>query len=211
MRLAIFASGDGSNFQALADACSSGDLPAHIALCVSNNSRARALERARSLNIPTAVLSPTEFADEDDYSEQLLDELYAKEVDFVALAGYLKKIPRRVVHAYRGRMVNIHPALLPAFGGEGLYGIRVHRAVLNYGARWTGATVHLVDDEYDTGPIVLQMPAPVYPDDTPERLAERVLEIEHRIYPQALRLFAQRRVQVEDRRVHILTAATAAA
>nr|WP_243665078.1 phosphoribosylglycinamide formyltransferase [Rhodothermus marinus] len=121
----------------------------------------------------------------------MLEVLRAHDVELVALAGYLKKIPDNVVAAYRNRILNIHPSLLPAFGGPGMYGRRVHEAVLNYGVRWTGATVHLVDEEYDHGPIVLQEPVPVLPDDTPETLAARVLEVEHRLYPEALRLFAE--------------------
>jgi phosphoribosylglycinamide formyltransferase-1 len=122
----------------------------------------------------------------------------------VALAGYLKKIPSDIVRRYHHRMVNIHPALLPSFGGKGMYGRRVHEAVLESGVRWTGVTVHLVDEEYDTGPIILQEPVPVYPGDSVEELAARVLEIEHQLYPRALNLVAETRVRVEGRKVHII-------
>ncbi len=203
MKLAVFASGSGSNFQSILDARDAGRLPVDIVLCLSDNPGAGALERARLQAVPTVVLSPKAFDTEADYFPALLDVLRKHEVDFIALAGYMKHIPAEVVRAYRGRLLNIHPALLPAFGGKGMYGIRVHRAVLEYGCRWTGATVHLVDESYDTGPVVLQEPVPVEPGDTPERLAARVLVTEHRLYPEALRLFALGRVRVEGRRVSI--------
>jgi phosphoribosylglycinamide formyltransferase-1 len=133
----------------------------------------------------------------------MLDVLDRYDVTFVALAGYMLKIPSNVVEAYRGRMTNVHPALLPAFGGKGMYGMHVHEAVLDYGVHWSGATVHLVDEEYDHGPIVLQEPVPVYADDTPQTLADRVKAVEHKLYPEALRLFAQGRIQFDGRTVRI--------
>lgn len=202
-RLAVFVSGGGTNFQALLDAAARGDLSCGIGLCVSSGPAAGALERARRAGVASVVVDPAAYADEDAFAKALLDALDAHGVDFVALAGYMKKIPADVVRAFHGRMLNIHPALLPAFGGRGMYGRRVHEAVLAYGARWSGATVHLVDEEYDTGPIVLQEPVPVLPDDTPETLAARVLEAEHRIYPEAVRLFAEGRLTVEGRLVRI--------
>lgn len=196
-RIAVFASGGGSNFQAITDVCADGSIPARVALCVTTRPDAGVVERARTVAVPVHVLTGDESADD------LIDLLRQHGVDLVALAGYMRKIPAPVVAAFRNRMLNIHPALLPAFGGKGLYGMRVHRAVLEYGVRWTGATVHFVDEEYDTGPIVLQDVVPVEPDDTPESLAARVLEIEHRIYPRAIRLFAEGRLRVEGRRVQI--------
>lgn len=208
MKLAVFASGGGSNFQAILDAVDQGDLPADVVLCISDNDRAGALERAHRHDVPTAVLVPASYSSNEAYTADLLAVLSEHNVSFIALAGYLKKIPSRVVQTFHHRMLNIHPALLPAFGGKGLYGMRVHRAVLEYGVRWTGATVHLVEQEYDTGPVVLQTPVPVYPDDTAEELAERVLEVEHRIYPEALRLFAEGRVHIDGRTVRIRDART---
>lgn len=181
------------------DAIDDGTLAAEPVLCVSDRSGAGALDRARQHDVPTAVLDPSA----TDHEATLLDVLDAHDADFIALAGYLRKIPSGVVDRFRQRMTNIHPALLPAFGGRGMYGMNVHRAVIDYGARWSGATVHLVDETYDTGPIVLQEPVPVYPDDTPETLAERVLAVEHRLYPEALRLFAEGRVHCEGRTVFI--------
>jgi phosphoribosylglycinamide formyltransferase-1 len=145
------------------------------------------------------------FASEDAYLAVLQDVLKAEDVNFIALAGYLKKIPLDLVSEYRGRMLNIHPSLLPAFGGPGMYGIKIHQAVLQRGARWTGVTIHFVDEEYDTGPIMLQKPVPVFATDTAEELAKRVLAVEHRIYPEALRLISEGRVTIEDRKVTIDT------
>ncbi|QXD15517.1 phosphoribosylglycinamide formyltransferase [Rhodocaloribacter litoris] len=203
IRLAVFASGGGSNFEAIAGAVARGALPLDLALCLSNRPDAGVLERAVHHGVPTAVLSPSDHPNPDTYVQALLDVLAAHRVNFIALAGYMRLVPAPVVQAFRHRILNIHPALLPAFGGKGMYGRRVHEAVLAYGVRWTGATVHLVDEQYDTGPIVLQEPVPVRQDDTPETLAARVLQVEHRLYPLALKLFAEGRVSVEGRRVLI--------
>jgi phosphoribosylglycinamide formyltransferase-1 len=203
MRLAVFASGGGTNFQAILDAVDRGTLPAEPVCCVSNVPDAGALERAERAGVPTAVVPPGDYDDPAAFGDALLDVLSAHDVTFVALAGYMIKVPANVVEAYRGRMTNVHPALLPAFGGQGMYGMHVHQAVIEYGAHWSGATVHLVDEEYDQGPIVLQEPVPVYPDDTPQALADRIKTVEHRLYPDALRLFAEGRVDVQGRTVRI--------
>ncbi|MFB6232055.1 MAG: phosphoribosylglycinamide formyltransferase [Salinibacter sp.] len=203
MRLAVFASGGGTNFQAILDAIDTGDLPAEVMCCVSDTPNAGALERADRHDIPTEVIRPSSFDSPASFGQALLDPLATYDATFVALAGYMQKIPPNVVDEYRGRMTNVHPALLPAFGGKGMYGMHVHRAVLDYGVHWTGATIHLVDEEYDHGPVVLQEPVPVYAEDTPEELAARVREVEHRIYPEALRLFADDRIRREGRSVRI--------
>ena len=153
--------------------------------------------------VPTAVVEPTAHDTPEAFGRALLDVLSTHDVTFVALAGYMIKVPPNVVEAYRGRMTNVHPALLPAFGGKGMYGMNVHEAVLDYGVHWSGVTVHLVDEEYDHGPVVLQEPVPVYEDDTPDTLAERVKSVEHRLYPYALRLFAENRIQVDGRSVRL--------
>jgi len=204
MRLTVFASGGGSNFQRIVDAIERGDLDADPVGLISNHDEAGAIDRARSHGIPTHVLDPDAFDQASDFSSALLDILRSQDTTFVALAGYMRKIPDPVVDAFRGRMVNIHPALLPAFGGRGMYGMNVHRAVIEYGAHWSGATVHLVDEEYDHGPIVVQEPVPVYPDDTASDLADRVLAVEHRLYPAALQLFATGRIRQNGRRISIV-------
>lgn len=206
MRLAVFASGGGTNFQSILDSIEAGELPAEMVCCVSNTPDAGALERAANHDVPTEVIEPSDFNEPEPFGEALLDVLTGYEVSFVALAGYMLKIPENVVEAYKDCMTNIHPALLPAFGGQGMYGMHVHRAVLEYGVHWTGATVHLVDEEYDHGPIVLQEPVPVYADDTPDDLASRVRKVEHELYPEALRLFAQDRIRKEGRTVRIESA-----
>ena len=170
---------------------------------ISNRSNAGALERATKRHIPTAVLKPGSFDNEDAYVAAL-DKLFAQhDINFVVLAGYLKKIPLQLVRTFEGRMLNIHPSLLPAFGGPGMYGSKIHQAALARGVRWTGVTVHFVDEAYDTGPIMLQRTVPVYPNDTVETLASRVLAVEHQIFPEALRLIAEGRVSVNGRQVSI--------
>jgi len=176
MRVAVAISGRGSNLAALIAALPAGS-PAEIGLVLSNRAAAGGLEIARASGVPTLVL-----ADPGDASAWI-DALAAHRIDLVVLAGYLKLVPPRVVDRYRGRILNIHPALLPAFGGPGMYGHRVHEAVLAAGATVSGATVHLVDEVYDRGPILAQARVAVQPGDTPERLAARVLEAEHLLLP----------------------------
>jgi len=176
MRVAVAISGRGSNLAALIAALPAGS-PAEIGLVLSNRAAAEGLAVARANGIRVLVL-----ADPGDASAWI-DALAAHRIDLVVLAGYLKLVPPPVVDRYRGRMLNIHPALLPAFGGPGMYGHRVHEAVLAAGATVSGATVHLVDEVYDRGPILAQARVAVQPDDTPERLAQRVLEAEHRLLP----------------------------
>ena len=199
MRLALFASGGGSNVAAILDAVAAGTLRAEPALLVTDRDSAGVLERDETRGIPAAVVRPGD--DPAVFARSLLDVLARHEVDAVALAGYLRKIPDPVVWAYRHRILNVHPSLLPAFGGPGWYGRRVHQGVLDYGCRVTGATVHLVDSDYDTGPIVLQEAVPVEPGDTPETLAARVLGAEHRLFPRALALLADGQLHVDGRRV----------
>jgi phosphoribosylglycinamide formyltransferase-1 len=176
MRVAVFASGGGTNLQALLDACR-GNAPARVVLVASNRADAGALERARKARVATHVI-------EDPANGLAMTAILREhEVDLVVLAGYLKLVPGDVVNEFEGRMINIHPALLPAFGGSGMYGMRVHRAVLASGATLSGATVHLVSAEYDRGPIVAQWPVPVAAGDTEEDLQKRVLEVEHQLLP----------------------------
>ncbi len=182
VRVAVLVSGHGSNLQALLDACAASDCEAEIALVLSNRGDAGALERARAARVPALVID----RDGQD-AAGLLALLTRHGIRLVVLAGYLKKVPDAVVAAFRDRMLNIHPALLPAFGGPGMYGRRVHEAVLASGARLSGATVHLVDEQYDHGRIVAQWPVPVHPGDTAETLAARVLAVEHQLLPAAVR------------------------
>jgi len=207
LRLAICASGRGSNFQALLEAIRNGRLDAHVEMLISNRLDAPAMDAARHAGIPTLHLDESKSSCNDAFAHRWLTELSQRRVNFIALAGYLKRVPVGVVHAFRNRIVNIHPALLPSFGGPGMYGLRVHAAVLARGCKVSGATVHIVDEEYDTGPIVMQRGVPVLEDDSPETLAARVLVVEHEIYAEALQLFALNRVRVEKQRVFIAPAA----
>ncbi|MBX6363297.1 MAG: phosphoribosylglycinamide formyltransferase, partial [Gemmatimonadetes bacterium] len=180
LRVAVFVSGGGTNLQALLDRVDPA--AATVALVVSDRAEAGGLERARRAGVATRVI-PVAGVDEGDVARETIEVLEAAGVELVALAGYVRRVPAAVVQRWAGRMLNIHPALLPAFGGQGMYGIRVHRAVLAAGCRVSGATVHLVDEEYDRGPILAQWPVPVRPGDTPESLAARVLATEHALYP----------------------------
>lgn len=203
LKLAVFASGGGSNFQSIAEAIQAQKLDAEVALVITNNPKAGVLQRAAAFGIPAHILNPSTFETEAVYTDTLLRVLADANVEMIALAGYLKKIPQPLISAYKNKILNIHPSLLPSFGGKGMYGIRVHQAVLAHGVRWTGVTIHLVDEAYDTGAIILQEPVPVRQDDTAEILAARVLTKEHRIYPDALQLFAENRVRITGRRVQI--------
>lgn len=204
MNVALFCSGGGSNAGAVLDALAAGRMEARATLLVTDRDGIGALDRAREHAVPTAVLPPSRFADEEAFAEALLRTLRAHRVDALVLAGYLKRVPGPVVAAYRHRILNVHPSLLPAFGGPGLYGRRVHEAVLRHGCRVSGATVHLVDETYDTGPIVLQACVPVLDGDTPDTLAARVLAEEHRLLPRALALLAAGRLRVDGRRAFVL-------
>ena len=204
MNVALFCSGGGSNAAAVLAAIAAGRIAARAVLLVADRDGIGALDHAREYDIPTAVLPPREFGDEAAFADALLVVLREHDADALVLAGYLKKIPGAVVGAFRHRILNVHPSLLPAFGGAGLYGRRVHEAVLAHGCRVSGATVHLVDEAYDSGPIVLQTCVPVLPNDTPEVLAARVLTQEHRLLPEAVGLLASGRLRVDGRRVSVL-------
>ena len=185
-RIAVLASGRGSNLQAIIDHFDNlaRERIAKVVLVASNRADSPALIRAATASIDIAHF------DAGDDGSDLLGLLRKSRVDLVVLAGYMKRIPPKVTREYTGRIMNIHPALLPAFGGEGMYGARVHEAVIASGAKESGVTVHLVDDEYDRGPVVAQWRVPVEPSDTPDSLAARVLAVEHVIYPRAVEMVA---------------------
>ena len=198
LKIAVFASGRGSNFQALAEAISKKNINARIVLVVSNNSDAGALALARTLHIPALHLSQKQFPSHDAFTTSVLSTLESHHVDFVVLAGYMKKIDPSIIRRFRNRIINVHPALLPAFGGQGMYGHFVHEAVIAQRATHTGATVHIVDEEFDHGEIILQESIPVEAHDTPESLAEKVLRIEHKILPAAVEIFANKSAAIGD-------------
>ncbi|HVK38833.1 MAG TPA: phosphoribosylglycinamide formyltransferase [Candidatus Kapabacteria bacterium] len=193
VRIAVMASGRGSNFRAIDERLSSMSAPpARIVLCLSNNPSPGAFDYARERGIPAMRLSPKMFEREEDYAAALDETLERHGIELIVLAGYMRKIPARVVERFTGRILNIHPALLPEFGGEGMYGMHVHEAVIAAGARESGASVHLVDGEYDTGAVIASERIAIAPDETPASLAERVLEVEHRLYPRVVIEWAER-------------------
>lgn len=182
-RVAVLASGSGSNFQAILDRLHHApECPVEVVTLVASRPGIRAIDRAEAAGVPAVVL-PDPAQGREAGANRLAQALDEARADLVVLAGYLRLIPGEVVRAYWGRMINIHPALLPAFGGEGMYGGRVHRAVIERGARVSGVTVHFVDEVYDHGPIIAQWPVPVLENDTPETLAARVLRVEHVLLP----------------------------
>ncbi|HHV57612.1 MAG TPA: phosphoribosylglycinamide formyltransferase [Firmicutes bacterium] len=196
--LAVLASGRGTNLQAIIEAWQAGRLPVDIVGVVSDNPDAQALERARAHGLRAAVLPAAPYPDRRAYGAALVELLKSWGTDMVALAGFMRLVDPVVVRAFPNRILNIHPALLPAFPG-----LHAQRQALQYGVRVSGCTVHLVDEGMDTGPIVLQAAVPVLPDDTEETLAARILKEEHRLYPEAIRLLATGRLKVEGRRVYI--------
>lgn len=191
----------GTNFQAILDAIEHGDLHAKVALLVATGELHGAVARARQANIKTLVLPCAQTQSREEWDHRVSDALYQEGVAVVALAGYLRRVSNVLLEAFPDRILNVHPALLPAFGGQGMYGIRVHRAVLEHGCKVTGCTVHFVNEHYDMGPIVAQACVPVEDDDTPESLSMRVLAQEHRLYPQCIEWLAHDRLRVEGRRV----------
>jgi phosphoribosylglycinamide formyltransferase-1 len=185
-RVAVFISGSGSNLQALIDGTKAGILSAKIVLVVSSRRDAYGLERAAKENIDTFVFKAKKYASLGEAGQVLLGKLAEHKVDYVALAGYLKLLPAELVKAYRNRIVNIHPALLPKYGGKGMYGHFVHEAVIANGDKESGVSVHLVDEIYDHGKVLEQVRVPVMPDDSPDDLAARVLKQEHKLYARVL-------------------------
>lgn len=204
-RLAVFVSGHGrgTNLQALIDACATGEIRGEVALVIGVRQEAPAMDRARLAGARVEVIPPPRGGDPASYGASVLDVLRSEAIDIVCLAGYMRLMPNEVVVAFRERMLNVHPALLPLFGGRGMYGEHVHSAVIASGMKVSGCTVHFVDDSYDTGPIILQSVIPVLDDDTPATLAARLLPVEHETYVRAVRLVAEGRVRVVARRAII--------
>ncbi len=199
LNIAVMASGYGSNFQAILDSSVLREIGVKIVCVVTNDPSAFVIERARRAGIPVEIVSHKDFPTRESYDKELLSRLEKYEPDLVCLAGFMRILSPVFLRAYPRKVINIHPALLPAFPG-----IRIHEQVIDYGVRFTGCTVHFVDEGVDTGPIILQAVVPVDDDDTPEKLASRVHEEEYRIYPEAIRLFAQKRLKIDGRRVKIL-------
>lgn len=196
MNIAVFVSGNGTNLQAIIDAISAGKLKAKIALVVSDNKDAYALTRAKNANIETFVLSPKGFKTREDYDKEITKELQKRNVSLVVLAGFMRLLSSHFVREYKNKILNIHPALLPSF--KGTHGIK---EAFEYGAKRTGVTVHFVDEDLDHGPIILQEIVAVDENDTLDTLEEKIHKVEHKLYPEAIRLFAEGKLKVEGRRV----------
>jgi formyltetrahydrofolate-dependent phosphoribosylglycinamide formyltransferase len=204
LNIAVFASGRGTNFEAILLAIETGKIHnLSIVVVISNNPDAPVLTIAREHNIPAYHLSQKQFPSEAEFDEAVLDVFRQHGVNFIVLAGYMKKLSTNLVRQFRNRMLNIHPALLPKFGGKGMYGMHVHEAVINSGEKISGVTVHIVDEEYDHGPIVRQRTIAVDKDETPETLAMKIHGIEHQLYPEVLQLFADDKVRVDKGMVTI--------
>jgi len=199
--IGVLISGGGTNLQAVMDAIDKGSIPARINLVLSDRPNAYGLIRAQKSGIPAYCINRRDFADSTAFNQAILNRLKEYQVEYVVLAGYLSILSPELVEHYRNRIINIHPSLIPAFCGMGYYGPRVHKAVLDYGAKLTGATVHFVDEGADTGPIIFQKQVEVMPDDTVETLSQRVLKVEHELLPKAVALLVQDKIKVSGRKV----------
>lgn len=198
LRVGVLASGRGSNLQALLDACARADFPARIVVVLSDRERAQALDRARAAGVEAVWVNPKDYGDRETFDRALVQEFEARRVELACHAGFMRILSPVYMRAFAGRALNIHPSLLPAFPG-----LHAPRQAVEHGVKVSGATVHFVDEGVDTGPIVLQAGVPVLPDDTEETLAARILVEEHRLFPEAVRLFAEERLTMTGRRVTI--------
>jgi phosphoribosylglycinamide formyltransferase-1 len=198
LTLGVLASGRGSNFQSIIDSIESGFLKAGIAVLITDNPDAYAIERAKKNNIESLVLKPKDFSDKNAYYSHIADELKKRGVELVILAGFMRVVGKALIDRYRNKIMNIHPALLPSF--PGLHG---QKQAVDYGVKISGCTVHFVDEGMDTGAIIIQAAVPVYHDDTEETLSERILKQEHRIFPYAIKLYSEGMISVEGRKVMI--------
>jgi phosphoribosylglycinamide formyltransferase-1 len=196
LKLGVLVSGSGTNLQAIIDACESGKIPAEVKVVVSNKPGVYALERAKKHGIPNYVVDHKLYQTREDFEREVIKILKEHEVELVCLAGFMRVLTPFFLRAFPGRVINIHPAILPSFPG-----VNAQKQAIDYGVKFSGCTVHFVDEGVDTGPIIIQAVVPVYDDDTEETLRERILKEEHRIYPMAIKLIAEGRVSVEGRKV----------
>lgn len=203
-KIVAMVSGGGTNLQAIFDAIDRGEIDAEVTLVISSARKAYALERARARGIPTLALPMKAFATPEECQAARHRALVEAQPDLIVLAGYLGILGAETIRAFPGRILNIHPALIPSFCGKGMYGHHVHEAALKYGVKISGATVHFVSEDIDAGPIVFQGSVPVEEGDTPDTLAARILPVEHTLLPEAVRLFCQDRIVIDGRRVKIL-------
>jgi phosphoribosylglycinamide formyltransferase 1 len=205
INIAVLVSGEGrgTNLQAIIDGCSNHKIHGRVAVVIGVNDYAPAMKRARDQRIEAIAIDPKDYSPED-YEAVLISILRDFKVHLICLAGYMRKVSQPLIEEYRNKIMNVHPALIPMFFGKGMYGHHVHEAAIERGVKISGATVHFVDEDYDTGPIIIQKFVPVMFDDNPNTLADKVLSEEHRAYVEAVQLFAQNRLRVEGRKVKIL-------
>ncbi|MFP4456965.1 MAG: phosphoribosylglycinamide formyltransferase [Clostridia bacterium] len=201
--IVILVSGGGTNLQAIIDNVESGYIPANISLVVSSRKDAYALERATKHNIDNVVFSPKNYSNPEEYSRKLIDLLDKYNPDLIVLAGFMTVLSDGFIEKYENKIMNTHPSLLPSFGGKGFYGHHVHKAVLNYGVKVSGATIMFVTEEIDAGPIILQESVKVYDTDTIDSLQKRVLKVEHKLYPKAIKLFVEDKLIIDGRIVRV--------
>lgn len=204
LNLAVLVSGNGSNLQALIDAVSQGRINGRIAAVISDRKDAYALQRANNHGIEAIALDKREFAGKAAFDAELSKQFRSRNIDLIVLAGFLSILPTEITKEYEGKIINIHPSLIPAFCGKGFYGEKVHKAVIEHGAKMSGATVHFVDEGTDTGPIILQQSVEVAEGETPETLAAKVLVIEHQLIVKAAALFCEGRILLDGKKVIIL-------
>ncbi len=202
INIGVLISGGGTNLQAIIDGIDQGLIKGKIKVIISNREDAYGLERGKKANIESIFIDPKGY-DDEGYSHRLVKELKKREVDLVILAGFLKILSKEFINEYRSKIINIHPSLIPSFSGKGYYGEKVHKAVLDYGVKYTGATVHFVDEGADTGPIIMQEVVRVEDSDTIETLKEKVLKVEHRILVEAVKLYCEGRISIKGRKVII--------
>ncbi|MFH1653819.1 MAG: phosphoribosylglycinamide formyltransferase [Pseudomonadota bacterium] len=196
--IAVFASGSGTNLQAIIDACEDGSIPAHLRVVITDNRDAKACERARAHNIDLSVHIKQDYDSKEKFEESIIDTLKKYDIDLICLAGYMRIVGKTLLRSYPNRILNIHPSLLPAFPGRD-----AQRQALEHGVKFSGCTVHIVDEKVDHGPIILQSAVPVHDDDTVETLKKRILAEEHKIYPKAISLFLEKCLHIDGRRVRI--------
>ena len=203
-KIAVFVSGGGSNFIAIHRQIIQGNILGKIVMVFSNNPNCGAIKFAEENSIPIFIINAARYPNAHTRDEFLLETCLKAEIDLICLAGFMKMLPQNIVKQYEYRILNIHPGLLPEFGGKGFYGLRVHEAVINTGKRESGATVHFVDEIYDHGPIILQKKVEVMETDTPESLAARVLKLEHELYPEVVKAFCENKIIMENNKPKIL-------
>jgi formyltetrahydrofolate-dependent phosphoribosylglycinamide formyltransferase len=203
-KIAVFVSGGGSNFKAIHHQIIQGNILGKIVMVFSNNPNCGAIKFAEENSIPIFIINVARYPNPHTRDEFLLETCLKAEIDLICLAGFMKMLPQNIVKQYEYRILNIHPGLLPEFGGKGFYGTRVHEAVINTGKRESGATVHFVDEIYDHGPIILQKKVEVMETDTPESLAARVLKLEHELFPEVVKAFCENKIIMENNKPKIL-------